>query len=180
MNAANTVTMIRIALVPVFMLVLALNLPYGKLLALLIFIAASITDGVDGYIARRYNQVTTFGKIIDPLADKLLITSALIMFVEAGLVSSWAAMIVITRELAVTSMRVVAISEGTVIAASVWGKIKTVVQIICIALLLTDFAWTPFFGNITVGSVAIWFMVLVTLWSGIDYFIANRKLIKAK
>ncbi|MBM6839644.1 CDP-diacylglycerol--glycerol-3-phosphate 3-phosphatidyltransferase, partial [Clostridium saudiense] len=109
---------------------------YGTIIATLIFIIASLTDQLDGYIARSRNQITTFGKFMDPLADKLLVTSALISLVELGLIPSYAAIIIIAREFAVSGLRTIAASEGKIIAASWWGKIKTVIQIIAIVLLL--------------------------------------------
>ena len=137
MNLANKLTLIRIILVPIFLVFIAYqDLPYGSVIATLIFIIASVTDHLDGYIARSRNQVTNFGKFMDPLADKLLVTAALISLVELQLVPAWAAIVIIAREFAVSGLRTIAASEGLVIAASWWGKIKTVIQIIAIVLLL--------------------------------------------
>ena len=137
MNLANKLTLIRIILVPIFLVFIAYqDLPYGSVIATLIFIIASVTDQLDGYIARSRNQVTNFGKFMDPLADKLLVTAALISLVELQLVPAWAAIVIIAREFAVSGLRTIAASEGLVIAASWWGKIKTVIQIIAIVLLL--------------------------------------------
>ena len=137
MNLANKLTMLRIFLVPIFLIFIAMKgIPYGTIIATLIFIIASLTDQLDGYIARSRNQITTFGKFMDPLADKLLVTSALISLVELGLIPSYAAIIIIAREFAVSGLRTIAASEGKIIAASWWGKIKTVIQIIAIVLLL--------------------------------------------
>lgn len=175
-NTANIITMIRIALIPVFMWTVFSPMPYSGVIALCIFILASLSDGIDGYVARRYNQVTNFGKFIDPLADKLLVTSALFIFVEKGQMGSWAAMIIVAREFAVTSLRVVAMSEGTVISAGMSGKIKTFVQIICITVMLTGWAAVPVLSqHVTVGILAGWIMVAVTLWSGIVYFKEHRE-----
>ena len=136
MNTANKLTMLRVALIPVYLLVLYLGFPGSTLVALGIFVLASITDFVDGYIARHYNQTTDFGKFMDPLADKILVISALVCFVSLGLINPWWVLIIIAREFLVTSLRLVAADEGVVIAANKWGKVKTVSQIIAIALIL--------------------------------------------
>ncbi|MBR5260623.1 MAG: CDP-diacylglycerol--glycerol-3-phosphate 3-phosphatidyltransferase, partial [Oscillospiraceae bacterium] len=130
MTTANIITIIRILLIPLFMATALGGVPYGVAIALGIFILASATDGVDGYIARKYNQVTTLGKFLDPLADKLLITAAILIFVQSGLMGAVSAMIILTREFAVTSLRIVAMGAGVALAANIWGKLKTVVQII--------------------------------------------------
>ena len=170
-NTANAVTMVRIALIPVFMLAMYFKMEW---LALGLFVLASASDFVDGYIARKFDQVSNFGKIIDPLADKLLIVSALLMLIEWGVMPAWAAMIIITREFAVTSLRVVAVSEGRVIAAGLSGKIKTVTQIVCVGLLLTPSSELLLAGGIKLGFIAVLVMTVVTVWSGIEYFINNR------
>ena len=140
MNLANKLTMIRIFLVPIFLIFIAVkDIPYGRLFATFIFILASLTDKLDGYIARSRNQITNFGKFMDPLADKLLVTAALVSLVELQIVPSWVAMIIIAREFAVSGLRTIAASEGKVIAASRWGKIKTVIQIVAIITALIKF-----------------------------------------
>ncbi len=137
MNLANKLTMIRILLVPVFLLFITVkNIPYGSIIATVIFIIASITDQLDGYIARSRNQITNFGKFMDPLADKLLVTAALVSLVELKLVASWAVVVILAREFAVSGLRTLAASNGKIIAASWWGKIKTVTQMVAILLLL--------------------------------------------
>ena len=137
MNLANKLTLIRIFLVPVFLLFIATkDIPYGSFIATFIFILAALTDKLDGYIARSRNQITNFGKFMDPLADKLLVTAALISLVELHVVPAWAAVVIIAREFAVSGLRSIAAAQGRVIAASWWGKIKTVIQIIAIILLL--------------------------------------------
>ena len=143
MNLANKLTLLRILLVPIFLIFIVVKeIPYGTFIATFIFIIASITDKLDGYIARSRNQITNFGKFMDPLADKLLVTTALITLVEYSIVPSWAAIIIIAREFAVSGLRTLAASEGKVIAASWWGKIKTVIQIIAIILLLIFWRFT--------------------------------------
>ena len=191
MNLANKLTMLRIFLVPLFLIFFAANIPYGTFIATVIFILASITDQLDGYIARSRNQVTNFGKFMDPLADKLLVTAALISLVEMQVVPGWAAIIIIAREFAVSGLRTIAASEGVVIAASWWGKIKTVIQIIAILLLLVQvnihssaelMAYVEgnsfALGFITyVPKVMLFLAVLATIFSGIDYFAKNNKAI---
>ncbi|MGN1004413.1 MAG: CDP-diacylglycerol--glycerol-3-phosphate 3-phosphatidyltransferase, partial [Oscillospiraceae bacterium] len=125
MNTANKLTMLRVIMIPVFLLALYLDFPFNKIVALVIFILASITDFIDGYIARHFNQITDFGKFMDPLADKLLVTSAMLWFVEVGQMAAWVLLIVIAREFAVSGLRMVAAPKGVVIAAAWSGKIKT-------------------------------------------------------
>ena len=137
MNLANKLTMIRIFLVPVFLVFITVKeIPYGSIIATFVFIIASLTDQLDGYIARSRNQITNFGKFMDPLADKLLVTAALVSLVELKLVAGWAVVVILAREFAVSGLRTLAASDGIVIAASWWGKIKTVTQMIAILLLL--------------------------------------------
>jgi CDP-diacylglycerol--glycerol-3-phosphate 3-phosphatidyltransferase len=169
MNLANKITLIRIMLVPVFLILISIKSKYGIYIATGVFIVAALTDKLDGYIARSRNQITTFGKFMDPLADKLLVITALVSMVEAGRLRSWMVMIIITRELAVTGLRTLAASNGIVIAASWWGKLKTIVQIIAIIAVLVDL---PFY------NVLIWIAVIVTAISGIDYFYKNRSVFK--
>ena len=178
MTTANKVTMLRIAMIPMFMAVSYTDMRYSELFALIVFAVASITDSVDGYIARKYNQISDFGKFMDPVADKLLVFAALLIFVERGQMPSWAAMTILVREFAVTSLRLVAVEGGVVLAAGTSGKIKTVVSIIGICFMLTPihgFELLP--GLLTVDSFAVWLMVITTLWSGIEYFYTNRKLL---
>ncbi|MGL5150149.1 MAG: CDP-diacylglycerol--glycerol-3-phosphate 3-phosphatidyltransferase [Clostridium sp.] len=189
MNLANKLTLIRIFLVPVFLVFIAVQgIPYGTFIATFIFILASLTDKLDGYIARSRNQITKFGKFMDPLADKLLVTAALISLVELGVVPSWAAVIIIAREFAVSGLRTLAASEGKVIAASWWGKIKTVIQIVAIILLLiqvnivqsadlmnfvTSNEFLSSFFDVMPG-LTLNVSVIITLISGYDYFKKNK------
>lgn len=192
MNLANKLTILRIFLVPIFLIFIAIKgVPYGTFIATFIFIMASLTDKLDGYIARSRNQITRFGKFMDPLADKLLVTSALISLVELQVVPSWAAVIIIAREFAVSGLRTIAAAEGTVIAASKWGKLKTVIQIVAIVLLLIQVnigtsqyltsivinndALTTFFKYIP--KVMLYLAVIITIISGIDYFVKNKDVI---
>ncbi|MBZ4646252.1 MAG: CDP-diacylglycerol---glycerol-3-phosphate 3-phosphatidyltransferase [Petroclostridium sp.] len=176
MNLANKITMLRIFLVPIFMFFLLTKFPYGAYIAVGIFIIAAVTDGLDGYVARKWKLVTNFGKFVDPLADKLLVTAALISLVELNKLSSWVAMIIITREFVVTSLRVVAVSEGIIIAASMWGKIKTVTQIIAIVAILIDNFSFRLFG-FSFGQITMLIAVIFTVFSGIDYLAKNWKVI---
>ena len=132
MNLPNTITMIRIALVPLFMALALSDIPNAGFWATIVFVVASATDGIDGYIARKYNLITNFGKFVDPLADKLLVTSAILIFIQIGIMPAWAAMIIISRDLVISSLRMVAAAEGRVIQAVFSGKLKTTVHIICI------------------------------------------------
>lgn len=181
MTTANKITLIRIALIPIFVIVMLANFPYSTVVALAIFVIASATDGVDGYIARKYNQVTNFGKFIDPLADKLLVMAAILILVERGQMPSWCAMIILTREFAVTGLRLVAVGEGIVIAAGISGKIKTVVSILSICFMLTQWHDVALIGeHFTVDVLAVILMVVTTVWSGVEYFVKNRKLLDMK
>ncbi|MCG8512596.1 MAG: CDP-diacylglycerol--glycerol-3-phosphate 3-phosphatidyltransferase [Halanaerobiales bacterium] len=171
MNLPNKLTVLRILLIPVFMGFLfwgKSSLDFGVFVALIIFILAAITDSLDGYLARKHRLVTKFGKILDPVADKLLISAAIISFVAMQEISAGAAIIIIGRELAITGLRVVAASEGIVITASKWGKWKTKLQITTIIALIVDpeIIELPFY----LPDILVWLAVAVTLYSGIDYF----------
>lgn len=155
-------------MVPVFMLILLEKIPYGDYWAAFVFTAAALTDGLDGYIARKKKLVTNLGKFMDPLADKLLVTAALISLVEMGRISSWMATIIVSREFAVTGLRIIGASQGVVIAASSLGKYKTVSQIVAIIAALLSFPYT---------MPLIWLAVILTIISGIDYFYNGRELL---
>lgn len=183
MNLPNILTMIRILLVPVFLLAFLTRFKALGLLAAAIFVLAAITDGVDGYLARKHQAVTKLGQFLDPLADKLLITAALIGLVEVKLISTWTAMIIIGRELAVTGLRGIAAAEGTIIAAGPWGKGKTVMQIIFIvtAMLhrsLPEGSWLHTVANFLFMPF-LWTAVALTIWSGVDYFAAYYRGMRA-
>ena len=181
MTAANWITISRILLIPLFMISMDSTWPYSNVFALTIFIVASLTDGIDGYIARKFNQITTFGKFMDPLADKLLVATAVICFVRDGKMAAWAAVVILTREFAVTSLRMIAATSGVVIAAGFSGKIKTTVQILCIVFILTpQHSITLLNSPISLGDVAVWLMVAVAVWSGLDYLVRHRDYINIK
>ena len=171
MNTANKLTMLRIFLIPVFLVVLYLDFPFHRLFALAIFILASVTDFVDGYIARHYNLVTDFGKFMDPLADKMLVMAAMCYFVECGQMPGWCLAIVLLREFAVSGMRLVAVEQGRVIAAAWSGKIKTASTMVCLCLMLV-------FSSRALNLVCIVLIVATTVYSGIEYFAKNLDIFK--
>ncbi|MFA6939606.1 MAG: CDP-diacylglycerol--glycerol-3-phosphate 3-phosphatidyltransferase [Clostridiaceae bacterium] len=178
MNLANRITLLRILLVPIFLIFIAVKIPYGIYIATFIFIIASLTDKLDGYIARSRNQVTRFGKIMDPLADKLLVTSALVSLVEFHMIPAWISMIIIAREFAITGLRSVAAAEGNVIAASKLGKAKTVSQVVAIISALININQKhPVFTYLFYITMAV--AVVITIVSGVDYFYKNSEYIKA-
>ncbi len=194
MNLANKLTMLRIFLVPLFLIFIAVkNIPYGTFIATFIFIIASLTDQLDGYIARSRNQITNFGKFMDPLADKLLVTAALISLVELQVVPAWATVVIIAREFAVSGLRTIAASEGKVIAASMWGKVKTVTQIAAIIALLfqVNIGSSKHLISLVESSTIIKdifnygprmlliLAVIMTLISGYDYFKKNLNIINS-
>ncbi len=166
MNTANKLTILRVVMIPAFLLVLYLNVPYANYWALAIFAAASITDTLDGYIARHYNQITDFGKFMDPLADKCLVFAAMLWFVEVGQMPAWALLIVAVREFGVSGLRMVAADKGRVIAAGWSGKVKTAATMVCIILMLLPL---PEIVN-QIGTSVI---VLTTIYSGVEYFMKN-------
>ena len=173
MTTATKITFVRIILIPVFVILLMIGGDTLKMIALAIFIIASLTDFVDGYIARKYNQVTNLGKFLDPLADKLLVTAALMMFVGWGQMPAWAVLLVVTREFAVTGLRLIAVEKGVVIAAGWSGKVKTASSLVCICLMLLPIHSAALFGKVTVDVLCTAVIVITTLWSGIEYFAGN-------
>lgn len=178
MNLANKITLLRIILVPIFLIFIAVKIPFGIYIATFIFIVASLTDKLDGYIARSRNQITRFGKIMDPLADKLLVTSALVSLVEFHMIPAWISMIIIAREFAVTGLRSVAAAEGNVIAASKLGKAKTVSQVVAIISALININQKhPVFTYLFYMTMTV--AVVITIVSGVDYFYKNSEYIKA-
>lgn len=177
MNLANKLTLLRIFLIPIFMIFLLNKISYGVQIAAIIFILAAVTDALDGYVARKKNQITTLGKFMDPLADKLLVSSALISLVQMGKLSAIVVIIIIAREFTISILRAVAAAEGVVIAASWWGKIKTITQIIAIISILIDNF--PFkYIDFPFDQIMIWISVIFTIISGIDYIRINRHILK--
>ena len=173
MNLPNKLSMLRICMIPVFVILALMSAPAAQYAAVAVFILASITDALDGHIARKNGLVTNFGKFIDPIADKLLVMSALVVLVERGRMPGWVCIVMLAREFAISGFRLVAAGTGKVIAAGILGKIKTVTQMIAvIALLLTaiDGVFAPL-G--TFADVAMYVSAFMTVWSGADYIIKN-------
>ena len=170
LNLPNSLTVARILLVPVLVVVLLEAAPNGSVAAAAVFAVAAVTDGLDGYLARRWRSITTFGKVMDPVADKLLIVAALIVLVSLDRLAAWVAMVIIAREFAVSGLRIAAGQQGVVIAASQLGKVKTVLQIAMVMALIAVHspaaAWV---------QVLLYATVAVTLVSGIDYFLHVRR-----
>jgi CDP-diacylglycerol--glycerol-3-phosphate 3-phosphatidyltransferase len=169
MNVPNVLTLLRIVAVPVLVVALLDETPDGDVIAAIVFALAAFTDGLDGYIARRKKQVTTFGKLMDPLADKLLVIAALVSLVSLDRLDAWIAMVIIARELAVTGLRSIAAERGVVIAASWLGKLKTALQVAAIFALIA-FDPSPLWADLL-----MYLAVAVTLISGADYFLGLRK-----
>lgn len=173
MTTANKITIFRVVLVPVLLILMYLDFPGHMYWALAVFILASVSDFADGYIARHYNQVSDFGKFMDPLADKLLVISAMLMFVSWGTMPAWALLIVVAREFAVTGLRLVAVDNGRVIAAAWSGKIKTATTMVCICLMML---W-----NIHWLNTLCWVLIVATtVYSGAEYFYKNRDVLSFK
>lgn len=169
MNLPNALTLLRIFLIPLFVIFLLVKIPYGDYLAALVFIIASLTDSLDGYLARKWKQVTKLGIILDPLADKLLITAALISLVELGKIAGWIAIVILGREFAVSGLRIIKAEEGVLIAASKMGKTKTISQISAVILIIMQDIYAPFI-RWDIGSWAMYIAVIITIISGIEYF----------
>jgi len=168
-NLPNLLSIFRILIVPVLVVFLFSSSPITSFLAALIFGIASLTDLLDGYIARYQKSETAIGKLLDPLADKLLINSALIMLIPLGRIPAWMVVLIVGREIAVTGLRGIASIEGLVIAASIWGKAKTVFQSIALACLLLHYEYLGINFHM-VGMLLMWIALGITVWSGFDYF----------
>jgi len=174
LNVPNVLTVVRILLVPVLVVALLAKTGGGDLLAAVVFAVASLTDAIDGYLARSRNWETTFGKLMDPIADKLLIVAALISLVSLHRLAAWVAMVIITRELAVTVLRLAAAGAGVVISATMFGKLKTCLQIATILAIIAVH------GRPLWVSALLYFTVLVTVLSGLDYFFDLRRRLQAQ
>lgn len=174
MNLPNKLTMFRVILIPFFVLFMLVDITTAdKWIALAIFIVASLTDLLDGKIARKYNLVTNFGKFMDPLADKLLVCSALICLVEMAKLPAWMVIIIIAREFIISGFRLIASDNGVVIAASYWGKFKTTFQMVMICLLIADIGAISLITN-----VIVWIALILTVVSLIDYLLKNKDIMK--
>ena len=167
MTTANKLTLCRVVMIPIVLVLLYVDFTGHLWAALAVFILASVTDFIDGYVARHYHQITDFGKFMDPLADKLLVMSAMAWFVEVAWMPAWAFFVVIARELAVTGLRLVAVEQGRVIAAAKSGKVKTACTMVGIILMLI-------FPNATLRLVCVAVILVTTIYSGIEYFVKNK------
>ncbi len=178
MNIANQLTLLRVILIPLFVLFLLLPMESkaGRIIALILFILASATDAVDGYLARKYDLVTTFGKFADPLADKLLVCSALICLTAKGEIAAWIVIIIIAREFIISGFRLVASDAGIVIAASILGKVKTVAQIVMIILLLLNLTGVMQ----TITKIVVYLTLVLTVVSLADYIWKNRNVLRTE
>ena len=171
MNTANKLTLARVFMIPLFLVIAYWGFPGSRYVALAVYIAACLTDLLDGYIARHYNQITNFGKFMDPLADKMLVMAAMCYFVECGQMPGWCLAIVLLREFAVSGMRLVAVEQGRVIAAAWSGKVKTASTMVCLCLMLV-------FQSNLLNVVCIAVIVATTVYSGIEYFAKNLDVFK--
>ncbi|WP_408894492.1 CDP-diacylglycerol--glycerol-3-phosphate 3-phosphatidyltransferase [Paenibacillus taichungensis] len=192
MNLANKITLARMALIPLFMLCF-IPLPswiqesselirfldhHGLVIGVIIFALAAGTDKLDGYVARKYNQITNLGKLLDPLADKLLISVALIMMVQENLIASWVATIIIGREIVITALRIIASEQGIALAADRYGKLKMVLQVTAIIAVLLNNVPFSLLTDVRVDVILLWLAAGVTLLSGLNYIVVNYRLLK--
>ena len=175
MNLPNKLTILRVIMIPFFVVFMYLDFAAAKWIALGIFIAAAITDTLDGQIARRCNLVTTFGKFMDPLADKLLVCSAMIALVDQGRIPAWIVIIIIAREFIISGFRLIAAEKGVVIAAGIWGKLKTVVQMVMVCFLIGNLGGKVIF---VIKQVLIYAALVLTIISLIDYLVSNKNVLK--
>lgn len=176
MNLPNQLTIFRVILIPFFVVCLLVpSIPYNNLIACAIFCIASFTDFLDGYLARKNNLVTNFGKFMDPLADKLLVGAALICLVETGQLPAWVVVIIISREFIISGFRLIASDNGVVIAASYWGKFKTVTQMAMVIVLILNLQGELFQ---LLGLILMWAAVILTVVSLVDYIIKNKDVLK--
>ena len=177
MTLPNILTCVRVLLIPVFMVLAYQNNMPCDIAALIVYVVACLTDYVDGYLARKNNQVTNFGKFMDPVADKLLVMAALLIFIEDGTIPAWAVAIILGREFIVSALRMVAASEGLVIAANMWGKAKTMITMITLIFLLCPIG-PVMLGPVSLQDIMIWITVIITAISGTTYITDNFAVIK--
>ncbi len=189
MNLPNRITIFRVCLIPIF-LVFALGLPwgignsffatYGTYVAAAIFIVAAISDAVDGHLARKHNLVTNFGKFMDPIADKVLVVSAMLVLVRQGIFPTLGVIIIVAREFLVSAVRMMAATgDGKVISAGITGKCKTVFQMLAVIFaLLRDFPFSIIFTTFHVYDILFWLSVILTIWSGVEYLLRNRQYLR--
>ena len=174
LNLPNKLTLIRVLMIPLFVIFMYLPFTAGRYIALAVFIAASLTDTADGFIARRFGLVTDFGKFMDPLADKLLVCAALICLVRSGDIPAWVVIVIISREFIISGVRIIAADKGIVIAASFWGKIKTICQMVMIIFVLCNFKGN---GAVVIRNILIYLSVILTVFSLLDYLNKNRSVL---
>jgi CDP-diacylglycerol--glycerol-3-phosphate 3-phosphatidyltransferase len=177
MTLPKILTCVRVLLIPVFMVLAYQNNMPCDIAALIVYVVACLTDYVDGYLARKNNQVTNFGKFMDPVADKLLVMAALLIFIEDGTIPAWAVAIILGREFIVSALRMVAASEGLVIAANMWGKAKTMITMITLIFLLCPIG-PILLGPVSLQDIMIWITVIITAISGTTYITDNFAVIK--
>ena len=190
MNTPNKLTILRICMTPIFMVALLVSFPHNILVALLLFVAASITDAIDGNMARKYNLITDFGKFLDPLADKMLTTSAFLCFIQLGwgVGITWITFIVLVREFFITSLRLVSLGSGKVVAANIWGKLKTISQMVSIITVMAFEYFINAFSIVgplagamrIVYNILLWVSAILAVISGVIYFWDNRSFIDTK
>jgi len=176
MNLPNKITIFRVCMIPVFLVfMLVTGIPFGNYIATAVFAIACASDALDGHIARKHNLVTNFGKFMDPLADKLLVCSALICFVELSYMQAWIVIVIIAREFIISGFRLIASDNGVVIAASYWGKFKTIAQMITCILLIVQlpFAWVE-----VIEQIFIWLSLVLTVVSLVEYIWKNKNVLK--
>jgi len=192
MNLANKITVARMLLIPIFILLFPMYPKwlveksaliqhislYGIYYAAAVFILASATDKLDGYIARKYNQITNLGKLLDPLADKLLVSAALILLVSQHMVYAWVAIIIIAREIVITGVRIIASSQKVALQADQYGKVKMVLQVVAIAAIMLDNRPFSFFSNLPVDQILMYAALLLTIYSGYNYIKNNYRMLK--
>jgi len=177
MNLANKLTMLRLFLIPIFMFFMLVRGPYNDFIAAGIFSLAALTDKFDGYVARKFNQITNFGKFMDPLVDKIMVSSALIALVQMERIQSWIVVVILAREFLITGIRTVAADKGIVIAASNYGKYKTTFQMIAvIALMLNNYPFSLI--NFPFDTIMVYIALILTIYSGVDYIIKSKNLFK--
>jgi len=176
MNLANKITLLRVLMIPIFLVFMLVDFPWHMEAALAVFVLASLTDKLDGHIARKYNMITDFGKFMDPLADKLLVTGAFLVLIQLGRIEAWIVFVILTREFAVTGLRSLAAAQDVIIAASNYGKLKTVTQIIAIIILMLNNYPFSIIG-FPMDTVMVYITLVITVLSGLDYFIKNKQVI---
>lgn len=174
MNLPNKLTVARVCMVPLFMIALLINTDASRIIATVIFALASLTDMLDGQIARKYNLITNFGKLMDPLADKILTAAAMVCLVQLGDLAAWIVVIILFREYAITGLRSVAASENIVVAANIWGKVKTVCQMFALMLLMLKPQIVALCG-VNIGLLLMYVALALTVYSGLDYVLKLNK-----